>query len=100
MYVAHVRIPGACSGSIKVHDGGAWVLVFLYASNLPRFLSPRLPRLYLSINLTPQRTEGGTWGWVVNLIGSGAPDEEKCISSESVEDPTEITTTSWACELS
>ncbi|CAM9637395.1 unnamed protein product [Pylaiella littoralis] len=52
-----------------------------------------------SASIDWQVTEGGTWGWVVNLIGSGAPDEEKCISSESVEDPTEITTTSWACDL-
>lgn len=54
----------------------------------------------LWFNLTLQATEGTNGSWVLTVIGSGGPDEQKCIGSEDVEDPTEIPSTSWACELS
>lgn len=46
---------------------------------------------------------GGTsadGSWVVVLVGPGGLDETRCISSQDVQDPTEISSANWMCESS
>jgi len=51
--------------------------------------------------LIPQETgdAGAQGSWVVVLAGPGGLDETRCIASEDVEDPTEISRADWMCKL-
>lgn len=54
------------------------------------------------VSFLPQ--EGGDasvqGSWVVVLAGPGGLDETRCIASEDVQDPTEISSADWMCKSS
>lgn len=54
------------------------------------------------VSFLPQETGDASaqGSWVVVLAGPGGLDETRCIATEDVEDPTEISSADWMCKSS